>query len=273
MNKTLPKITVVTVCLNAESNIEKTILSVINQTYPNLEYIVIDGGSSDGTTKIIERYSQHITIWKSEHDRGIYDAMNKGAQLATGRWINFCNAGDFFVTRDSVSTMFAHPIPDDVDVIHGDCYFYSPQGYYLQKPWILTRSYKSKMPVLHPATFVRTDLQKSQPFSLDYRSSSDYKFFYDLCEEGHRFLYIPQVVTAFDICGISSNWRLVFFEKCKIQHLSRTPFGILRIIANYLKISYYVNTAPIKRYLLKIHFPLVHPSIKHLETLPVPSDF
>lgn len=93
-----PKVSVVTICYNSVQFIEKTIQSVLSQTYPNIEYIVIDGGSTDGTKEIIEKYSSRISYWCSEKDRGIYDAMNKGIRKATGEWINFMNSGDCFVS-------------------------------------------------------------------------------------------------------------------------------------------------------------------------------
>ena len=87
-----PLISVVTVAYNAVATIEQTILSVINQTYPNIEYIIIDGGSTDGTVNIIKKYMDHIAYWVSEPDKGIYDAMNKGGIRATGTFIQFLNA-------------------------------------------------------------------------------------------------------------------------------------------------------------------------------------
>ena len=86
-----PKISIVTISYNAITEIEKTILSVINQTYTNIEYIIIDGGSTDGTVNIIKQYVDKISIWKSEPDHGVYDAMNKGIKLASGEWILFMN--------------------------------------------------------------------------------------------------------------------------------------------------------------------------------------
>ena len=92
--KTKPVITIITVVLNDEQNIEKTILSVLNQNYKNVEYVIIDGGSTDNTIKIIEKYNQEIAFWKSEKDDGLYDAFNKGLEKATGDLIGFVNSGD-----------------------------------------------------------------------------------------------------------------------------------------------------------------------------------
>ena len=92
-----PIISVITVCYNVASSIEKTMLSVLNQTYKNLEYIIIDGNSTDGTVDIIKRYAERLTFWISEPDNGIYDAMNKGIVKATGEFLIFMNAGDQFL--------------------------------------------------------------------------------------------------------------------------------------------------------------------------------
>lgn len=94
------KVTVVTVSYNADKVIEPTIKSVVNQTYPNLEYVIIDGSSTDNTLNIIKKYSNKISAWYSEPDRGIYDGMNKGLDVATGDWIIFMNAGDRFLHKN-----------------------------------------------------------------------------------------------------------------------------------------------------------------------------
>jgi glycosyltransferase involved in cell wall biosynthesis len=89
-----PKISVITICYNAVDLIEKTILSVLHQSYDNIEYIIIDGNSTDGTVDIIQKYANQLAYWISEPDGGIFDAMNKGLDHATGEWVNFMNAGD-----------------------------------------------------------------------------------------------------------------------------------------------------------------------------------
>ena len=99
-------ISVVTVSYNAVSTIEQTILSVINQTYPNVEYIIIDGGSTDGTVDIIKKYADKIAYWVSEPDKGIYDAMNKGGLKTTGDFIQFLNAGDWLENEHVIEKIF-----------------------------------------------------------------------------------------------------------------------------------------------------------------------
>jgi glycosyltransferase involved in cell wall biosynthesis len=104
-NYRFPLVTIVTVVLNNEAFIEKTIQSVLNQTYQNIEYIIIDGGSTDGTLNIIRKYEKFIDCWVSEKDKSIYSAMNKGLQLAKGKWINFMNSGDTFYSKDTINSI------------------------------------------------------------------------------------------------------------------------------------------------------------------------
>jgi glycosyltransferase involved in cell wall biosynthesis len=104
VNNTL--ISIITVVYNGVSTIEQTILSVINQTYKNIEYIIIDGSSTDGTVDIIKKYEKHLIYWVSEPDKGIYDAMNKGIRKATGEWLNFMNSGDIFSDISVLKNIF-----------------------------------------------------------------------------------------------------------------------------------------------------------------------
>jgi len=114
-----PLVTIITVVYNGIDFLEDTIKSVIAQKYENIEYIIIDGGSTDGTLDIIKKYEEHISLWISEPDKGIYDAMNKGIRLANGEWINFLNAGDSYVNADVLSKIFSSNL-DKYTLIYGD---------------------------------------------------------------------------------------------------------------------------------------------------------
>lgn len=202
-----PKITIVTVSYNAVDCIEETILSVINQDYPNLEYIVIDGGSTDGTVDIIKKYETKISYWISESDKGLYDAMNKGIVAGTGEWINFRNCGDLFVEKSSLSKLFEQDVDPDVMVLHADSYRIDGEFYYLGKPSSLS-NYKKTMPLVHPATFVRLSLHKKMLFNLKYKVSADYDLIYRCIEKGYKFEYRPIVIVSFPFGGYSDvNWR------------------------------------------------------------------
>ena len=114
------KITIITVVFNASEGIKKTLKSIFSQSYKNIEIIVIDGGSTDGTIDIISDYSQYIDYFISEQDYGIYDAMNKGIRVATGEWICFMNSGDIFYSKDTVSNIFLD-LDQKKDIIIGEC--------------------------------------------------------------------------------------------------------------------------------------------------------
>ena len=115
-----PKVTVITICYNAVNEIEKTICSVISQTYKDVEYIIIDGGSSDGTVGVLKKYQDKISKWISEPDNGIYDAINKGIKMASGEWINCMNAGDVFHDKFVLENIFCTHIPNNVSVLYSN---------------------------------------------------------------------------------------------------------------------------------------------------------
>lgn len=147
-----PLIAVITVVFNGEQYLEETILSVIGQTYDNVEYIIIDGGSTDGTLDIIHKYEHAIDYWVSEKDEGIYDAMNKGMVLASGQWINFMNAGDSFVSDIGVLQSYdANKTP----MVYGDALVVDFQGKILYSSGrrVTTQDLFDSMPICHQAIF------------------------------------------------------------------------------------------------------------------------
>lgn len=205
-----PKVSIITVVYNGITEIENTILSVINQTYSNIEYLVIDGGSSDGTIDVIRKYESKIDYWQSEPDGGIYFAMNKGIELASGEWINFRNCGDYFNDKNTVEKIFSLPVADDIMILHGDCRFIDRNGYRDLQPSILRKSIKKEMPIFHPSAFVRTSLHKQFNFNIEYKSSADYEFVYRMISKGYKMEYRPILVATYNaIEGFSlTNWKI-----------------------------------------------------------------
>lgn len=195
MNK--QKISVVTVVYNGGSVIEETIKSVINQTYSNMEYLVIDGGSTDGTIDIIKKYQDKITYWISEPDKGIYDAMNKAINLACGSWINFMNAGDYFYSDTVLCDIFGNNADyTEYATIYGDAEYRLSDFSYIRPGYDCDRDHF--MPFSHQAAFARADVAKKNKFNLKYRIAADTEFFLRLNRENYKLKHISVIVCSYD---------------------------------------------------------------------------
>ena len=191
-----PLITIVTVSYNEVSTIEQTILSVINQTYSACEYIIIDGGSVDGTVDIIKKYVSKITSWVSEPDKGIYDAMNKGILKAKGKWINFMNSGDCFYSNDVVSQLFLDKKYDDCcSVIYGDRISVYEKAKYLHKPSPLN-DFPKRFPIFHQSTFISTPVMREIMYDTNLKICADYNFFYQKWKQGDNFTYVEKTISV-----------------------------------------------------------------------------
>lgn len=214
MNK--PLITIITVCYNAISSIEKTIISVINQTYPNIEYIIIDGGSTDGCIDVIKKYEDKITYWISEPDKGIYDAMNKGIKLAKGEWINFMNCGDTFYNNTTIEELF-QKANFDSDIIYGNTNLLLITGEYIQRGEVVSDN--EYMPFCHQASFSRNSLMKKYGFDTKYKICADRNFFYTAYKNNAKFEYIDVTISNYEAEeGVSSvNMTKIFKEKGLIE--------------------------------------------------------
>ena len=208
-----PVISVITVVYNGIREIEQTIRSVISQAGILVEYIVVDGGSKDGTVDIIEKYKEKITNRISEPDKGIYDAMNKGIDLATGDWIIFMNAGDRFASPDTLYH-FTTKI-NEADIIYGDAVVEYPSFTTLFPKVPLDHMWK-QMPFCHQAAFVRTPVMKSYKFDLRYKLSSDFNFLYKAYLAQLKFQYIDHVICYFDFrSGASKKNAVLSFSERK----------------------------------------------------------
>ena len=191
-------VTIVTVTYNAEDLLEETLLSVINQTYKNIEYIIIDGGSTDNTLEIIKKYEEQISYWVSEADEGIYFAMNKGIKKATGEWINFMNAGDTFVDNTTIQKVMNN-LDKDTELIYGDHICDGTIGQVKDRK--ITRS----MPCCHQSLFVKTSLMKQYPYNTFYSISADYEFLLKMYTLGKKFKYIEEPLAKYLRNGFSDQ--------------------------------------------------------------------
>lgn len=176
-----PKFSIITVTYNAEKVLEDTIQSVIGQTYHNVEYIIIDGGSNDATLRIIEKYRPYIHTVVSEPDKGIYDAMNKGLALSSGDYVCFLNAGDSLHEEDTLTGMVRSIQSKELpDVVYGETALVDEKRHFvrmrrLSAPEKLNwKSFKQGMLVCHQAFFAKRTL--AEPYDLKYRFSSDFNW-------------------------------------------------------------------------------------------------
>lgn len=236
MNKDIYDIiSIITIVYNGEKYIENTILSVINQTYPNIEYIIIDGKSTDGTVDIIKKYEDKISYWISEPDGGIYDAMNKGIMRATGKWINFINSGDNLV-NDKVIEKFIELHDINTDIVYGDTKntITKMKTSYIQKPASL-ESIKSNMIFGHPAAFVKSELMKERLFDTSFKSSGDYNFFLHCFKDNKKFQYIPITIAEFDYdTGMSSNFKINRYENARIHGIEHKVSWKINYVFEYV---------------------------------------
>lgn len=201
-----PLISVITVSYNAKNCIEETIRSVIDQTYENIEYIIIDGGSTDGTIDVIKKYENKICKWISEPDKGIYDAMNKGINLATGEWINFMNCGDSFCSNHIIQ-LIVENISNNINsnIIYGNCIINFSTKKYVVLPENI-ENISNHLPFCHQSAFVQTALAKQYPFELKYKFVADYNFFYQQYYNNKKFLYINYPIANYQIeDGFTAN--------------------------------------------------------------------
>jgi glycosyltransferase involved in cell wall biosynthesis len=208
-----PLVTVVTVVFNGAQFLEETILSIINQTYPNIEYIIIDGGSTDGTLDIVRKYECAINYWVSEKDRGIYDAMNKGIRKASGQWVNFMNAGDLFFSADSISNIFQTNC-SNATVVYGDVNAKYESFSKVIKVGQLSRMWMG-MQFCHQSTFVLTSYHQANMFNIKNKVAADLEFFFRCYQNGLRFQYVNVIVSTFSTGGVSESNRIQTILACR----------------------------------------------------------
>lgn len=202
-----PKLSVITVVYNNVKDIERTILSVLNQSYPNIEYIIIDGSSTDGTLDIIKKYENKISKIISETDNGIYHAMNKGLALATGDYVLFMNSGDEIYSNHTVEKVFASS--PDTDIYYGETEMYDENWNSLGQrrhkvPDKLTyKSFRFGMSVSHQAIYVRRNLV--EPYDLQYKLSADIDWILNAIQKAGKIVNTKIYVAKYLVGGMSKK--------------------------------------------------------------------
>lgn len=203
-----PRISIVTINWNNKIGLEKTCCSVANQTVKPYEWIIIDGGSSDGSVDVIKRYADYISYWVSEPDKGIYNAMNKGVDKVTGDYVQFLNSGDEFFDADSLGRVYSYLSNHrDLDFLVGNTKFCNPSfSYIIIPPQTISGKYLFLESLPHPSTFVRAGFLKKHPFREDFRIASDWIFSLQvLLFENAVYGVIDSLVSVFDGTGVSTK--------------------------------------------------------------------
>ena len=227
----IPLISIITVSYNAVKTIEQTILSVLNQTYHNIEYIIIDGGSTDGTIDIIKKYQDRISYWVSEPDKGIYDAMNKGIAKANGELIGIINADDWY-ELDAVQNIVSQYNGNQFTIYHGGLNIVKNGAiFYTNRAPVDTKKLKKGMIINHPATFVPKKIYKEiGGFSTSYKIASDYDFILRAYMKGVRFKPIDTIIANFRTGGTSG---VITMKSLKELHTIRKNNKTYSIIDKY----------------------------------------
>lgn len=233
-----PRFSIVTITFNAAHTLERTLRSIMSQSYQHIEYIVIDGQSKDGTLDLIRQYEKYITHWISEPDKGLYDAMNKGIAHCTGDYICFLNAGDTFASTETLAYL-SHAIRHSSiqpDVVYGDTILVDDDGHIVgmrqhQPPRHLTwKSFRLGMLVCHQAFFARRDLVV--PYDLNYRFSADYDWCIRILKKSRQTLHTNQPLIHYLNEGVTTrNHRASLRERFHImeKHYGRITTWVLHL--------------------------------------------
>jgi glycosyltransferase involved in cell wall biosynthesis len=238
------KITIITVCFNAAKTIERTFQSILNQTNSDFEYLIIDGKSQDGTMSIIKswesRFIEKGIYFKvySEKDSGLYDAMNKGAAKAKGRWIIYMNADDEFSDENAIQYAEDNLV-DYVDILYGNTIIVDGKTEIVQTA-LPIETIKKHLPFIPQSAFIKTELQKRYAFNLNYKITADYDCFLRMYIDGCQYKQIDYCFSKFHMGGVSNKneWK-TYKEDIDVKHANRVlnkyaPLQIVKYVRRYL---------------------------------------
>jgi glycosyltransferase involved in cell wall biosynthesis len=250
----MTKISIITVNLNNKDGLRKTIESVLNQTYKDIEYIVIDGGSTDGSIEIIKQYENQINYWISEPDKGIYNAMNKGILKATGEYLQFLNSGDCLVEETIITKVFE--IPRIADIIYGHLNIVFDKDCKVHKSLNedrLSLAYFFKDTLAHPSAFISRKLFNVGLYDENYKIAADKKFFIEkIIFQNCSIQQIDMIIVNFNTNGISYSPEYQSISKEENDKIF-AQLLLPRISKDYENLNYYENLY-FFQILKKLHF-------------------
>ena len=204
------KLSIITVNYNDATGLERTIKSVISQSFRDFEFIIIDGGSTDGSVDVIKQYKNNIDYWVSEPDGGIYQGMNKGLQQSQGEYLNFMNSGDSFHSSKVLEQIFS--INTDADIITGTHAENGAEN--IGKGGIVTMLDLYRCAIDHQASFIRREIALKHPYDEKYRIVSDWKFFIEaLIMDNCSFYFTDTIVVDVDMKGISNTNKQLNYQE------------------------------------------------------------
>jgi len=246
------KISIITVVLNDVQHIEYTLQSVLNQNYSNLEYIVIDGGSTDGTVEIIEKYNEKISWWCSESDGGTYDAMNKGVAKSIGDIIGIINSGDFLMpgVLNRVEEKYSE---NDADILHGNLLrfheYHEYCTYQILKPDSNLSNLLRKQTIFHPTCFISKELYKKIGlYNTFYKIVADYDFLLRAFECNSHIVHVDKTITGFRAGGVSSRSFQKFIELSKVYWVKKKYWKFIITLIKGLMFKTKIKIASIINY-------------------------
>ena len=239
-----PTITIVTVCLNAEATVERAVISVLKQTYPNVEYIIIDGESTDGTLDILNRYRDRVTL-VSEPDKGIFDAMNKALKLAHGDWLLVLGADDYLLTENTLEDAAKHFIEPDT-VYYGDI----TSGVEGDRRHGKVSRYTALIKTIpHQAVFYPRSAYLSLEYDTRYPVVADRVYNFVLLARGVPFHYLDQVISFYSTGGYSFRVVDETYKKDEFRiamTLGPIPFLIFLGRYCYVKLHHYLHLCKVR---------------------------